>query len=108
MLDPAHAAHFLAAPGAAGAASEVEVVDDKTIKITQDMKNPSVTFVRGVMDAFVVPKHVWESVLPADFWDTLKAARGDGPEAEAARAIGGHRRRGRAGGNGDDGGCRVC
>ncbi|MEU7913160.1 ABC transporter substrate-binding protein [Microbispora bryophytorum] len=76
---------FAVDPGAAGAASDVQVVDDTTIKITQDMKNPSVTFVRGVMDAFVVPQHVWQSVVPAGFWDTLKAARGDGPEAESAR-----------------------
>ncbi|MFF0311505.1 ABC transporter substrate-binding protein [Streptosporangium sp. NPDC004379] len=76
---------FAITPGAAGAASEVEVVDDKTVKISQDMKNPSVTFVRGVMDSAVVPKHVWESVLPADFWDKLKAARGEGADADKAR-----------------------
>ncbi|MFG1752420.1 ABC transporter substrate-binding protein [Streptosporangium sandarakinum] len=76
---------FALDPGAAGAASEVEVVDDKTVKITQDMKNPSVTFVRGVMDSYVLPKHVWESVLPADFWDKLKAARGEGADADKAR-----------------------
>ncbi|WP_055482097.1 ABC transporter substrate-binding protein [Sphaerimonospora mesophila] len=76
---------FALDPGAAGAASDVEVVDDKTVKITQDMKNPSVTFVRGVMDSFVVPEHAWEGVLPADFWDKLETARGEGAEAEAAR-----------------------
>ncbi|ACZ88449.1 ABC transporter substrate-binding protein [Streptosporangium roseum] len=76
---------FAIDPGAAGAASEVEVVDDKTVKITQDMDNPSVTFVRGVMDSYIVPQHVWSSVLTADFWDKLKAARGEGAEAEKAR-----------------------
>jgi peptide/nickel transport system substrate-binding protein len=73
-------------PRAAGTASDVQIVDDKTIKITQNEKNPSVTFVRGVMETPIVPEHIWKSVLPADFWDKLKVARGDGEAAEAARA----------------------
>ncbi|GAA3446677.1 hypothetical protein GCM10018955_61150 [Planomonospora venezuelensis] len=73
-------------PAAAGTASDVEVVDEKTIKITQSAENPSVTFVRGVMETIIVPAHVWGSLLPADFWDRLKTARGDGADAEAARA----------------------
>ncbi|MGP3930347.1 ABC transporter substrate-binding protein [Nonomuraea sp. KM88] len=76
---------FAITPGAAGAAAEVEVVDDKTIKITQDMSNPSSKFARGVLDSLVVPAHVWNSVLPADFWDTLKTSRGTGDAAEKAR-----------------------
>ncbi|GAA2874647.1 ABC transporter substrate-binding protein [Streptosporangium fragile] len=73
-------------PAAAGAASDIEIVDDRTIKITQAAENPSVTFVRGVMETFVVPAHVWTGVLPADFWEKVKVARSDAPEAEAARA----------------------
>ncbi|MCG5218516.1 ABC transporter substrate-binding protein [Streptosporangium soli] len=73
-------------PSASGVASDIEVIDDKTIKVTQSAENPSVTFVRGVMETFIVPAHVWTGVLPADFWDKLKTARGDGPEAEAAGA----------------------
>ncbi|MEV4165150.1 ABC transporter substrate-binding protein [Nonomuraea dietziae] len=76
---------FSLTPGAAGAASDVQVVDDKMLKITQDMKNPSVTFVRGIMDMPVVPAHVWNSVIPANIWDTIKAARGDDAAAEKAR-----------------------
>jgi peptide/nickel transport system substrate-binding protein len=76
---------FAVTPGAAGAAAEVTVVDAQTLKITQDMENPSPKFARGVLDTTVVPAHVWNSVLPADFWDTLKAARGEGADAEKAR-----------------------
>ncbi|MGI5488463.1 ABC transporter substrate-binding protein [Microtetraspora malaysiensis] len=73
-------------PGAAGAASDVEIVDEHTVKISQDMSNPAVTFVRGVMDSLVVPAHIWKDAVPANFWDTIKAARGEGAEAEKARA----------------------
>ncbi|WP_084958506.1 ABC transporter substrate-binding protein [Thermoactinospora rubra] len=76
---------FALQPGAAGAAAEVTVVDDKTVKVTQDMSNPSQTFARGVLDTAVVPAHVWSSVLPADIWDKIKAARGTDAAAEAAR-----------------------
>ncbi|WP_344478267.1 ABC transporter substrate-binding protein [Nonomuraea monospora] len=76
---------FAITPGAAGAAAEVTVVDDKTVKVTQDMSNPSMKFARGVMDTWVVPAHVWGSILPANFWDTLKTSRGDGADAEKAR-----------------------
>ncbi|GII01412.1 ABC transporter substrate-binding protein [Planobispora takensis] len=72
-------------PAVSGTASDVEVIDERTIKITQSAENPSVTFVRGVMETVIVPAHVWGSLLPADFWDKLKTARGDGAEAEAAR-----------------------
>ncbi|PZG13924.1 ABC transporter substrate-binding protein [Nonomuraea aridisoli] len=76
---------FALTPGAAGAAAEVEVVDDKTVKVTQDMTNPSAKFARGVLDNWVVPAHVWGSVLPADFWDKLKTSRGEGEAADKAR-----------------------
>ncbi|MEU4577348.1 ABC transporter substrate-binding protein [Nonomuraea sp. ATR24] len=76
---------FAVTPGAAGAAGEVTVVDDKTLKITQNMDNPSPKFARGVLDTTVVPAHVWSSVLPADFWDKIKTARGEGADAEKAR-----------------------
>lgn len=76
---------FAITPGAAGAAADVEVVDAQTVKVTQDMDNPSAKFARGVLDTFVAPAHVWNSVLPADFWDKLKASRGTGADAEKAR-----------------------
>ncbi|MFI6598372.1 ABC transporter substrate-binding protein [Nonomuraea sp. NPDC050536] len=76
---------FSITPGAAGAAADVQVVDDHTVKVTQDMKNPSVKFARGVLDIWVLPQHVWGSQLPADFWDKLTAARGTGADADKAR-----------------------
>jgi peptide/nickel transport system substrate-binding protein len=76
---------FAITPGAAGAAADVQVVDDHTVKVTQDMTNPSAKFARGVLDTFVAPAHVWSSVLPADFWDKLKASRGTGAAADKAR-----------------------
>ncbi|HEX4811270.1 MAG TPA: ABC transporter substrate-binding protein [Nonomuraea sp.] len=76
---------FSITPGAAGAAAEVTVVDPQTVKITQDMANPSAKFARGVLDTTVLPSHVWNGVLPADFWEKLKAARGEGAEADKAR-----------------------
>ncbi|MFI6481883.1 ABC transporter substrate-binding protein [Nonomuraea sp. NPDC050663] len=76
---------FTQVPGAAGAASEVTVVDDKTIKVTQDMANPVTTFARGVLDTPVVPAKLWSSVVGTDIWDKIKAARTDGADAEAAR-----------------------
>jgi peptide/nickel transport system substrate-binding protein len=76
---------FAITPGAAGAAADVEVVDAQTVKVTQDMANPSAKFARGVLDTFVAPAHVWGSVLPADFWDKLKTSRGTGADAEKAR-----------------------
>ncbi|MFG3439483.1 ABC transporter substrate-binding protein [Nonomuraea sp. NPDC047897] len=76
---------FAITPGAAGAAADVQVVDPTTIKVTQDMSNPSAKFARGVMDTIVVPAHVWGSVLPADFWDKLKTSRGTGADADKAR-----------------------
>jgi peptide/nickel transport system substrate-binding protein len=76
---------FSITPGAAGVASEVTVVDEHTVKISQDMASPSPKFARGVLDTTVLPAHVWSSVLPADFWDKLKAARGEGADADKAR-----------------------
>ncbi|GAA2863071.1 ABC transporter substrate-binding protein [Nonomuraea rubra] len=76
---------FAITPGAAGAAAEVQIVDDKTVKVTQDMTNPSMKFARGVMDSWVVPAHVWGTLLPAGFWDTIKTSRGEGADAEKAR-----------------------
>lgn len=73
-------------PSASGTASDIEVIDDKTIKVSQSAKSPNSTFVRSIMETFVVPAHVWKGVLPADFWDKLKATRTPGPQADAARA----------------------
>lgn len=73
-------------PSAAGTASDIKIVDDRTIKITQAAKNPSSSFVRSVMETVIVPEHVWRGVLPADFWQKLKLAQSTAPGAEAARA----------------------
>ncbi|AWS43139.1 ABC transporter substrate-binding protein [Streptosporangium sp. 'caverna'] len=73
-------------PSAAGTASDIKIVDDHTIKITQSAKNPSNSFVQGVMETFIVPEHVWAGALPADFWAKLKLAQSAAPGADAARA----------------------
>ncbi|WP_433359107.1 ABC transporter substrate-binding protein [Streptosporangium sp. CA-115845] len=73
-------------PSAAGAASDIKILDDRTIRIAQKTKNPSSTFVRSVMETVIVPKHVWGGVLPADFWQKLKVAQSGAPGAEVARA----------------------
>lgn len=77
---------FALQPGAAGAAAEVTVVDERTVRVTQDMRNPSAAFARGVLDSNVVPAHVWRNVLPADIWTRIETARGSGAAAERARA----------------------
>ncbi|WP_158542838.1 ABC transporter substrate-binding protein [Phytoactinopolyspora halophila] len=76
---------FILDPGAAGAASDVEVIDDKTLRFTQDPDNPTGEFVNGIMDMTIVPEHVYGDVLPADFEETLEAAQGEGEDAEEAR-----------------------
>lgn len=75
---------FILTPGAAGTVGEVEVVDDQTLKFTQDPENPTNTFARGIMNLIVVPEHVWKDVLPADFDQTLETAQGEGEAATAA------------------------
>ncbi|WP_166348542.1 ABC transporter substrate-binding protein [Phytoactinopolyspora limicola] len=76
---------FILDPGAAGAASDIEVVDDKTIQFTQDPENPTREFVNGIMNMTIVPAHVYGDLLPADFEQTLEAARGDDDAADDAR-----------------------
>ena len=77
---------FALTPGAAGAAREVEVLDDKTIRFTQDPENPANTFVRGVFDEMpIVPKHVYGELIPKDFDQTLETAKGDDAAGEKAR-----------------------
>ncbi|MDH2429153.1 ABC transporter substrate-binding protein [Sphaerisporangium sp. TRM90804] len=70
--------------GAAGAAADIQVLDGKTIKITQGA-NRSNAFLRNVLSTVVVPAHVYGSLLPPGFWETLRAARGSGPAAEKAK-----------------------
>ncbi len=72
-------------PKAAGAAADIRIVDGHTVKVTQGT-NRSNVFLRNVLSTTVVPAHVFGSLLPADFWDKLKAAKGTGPVAEQAKA----------------------
>ncbi|WP_214412288.1 ABC transporter substrate-binding protein [Sphaerisporangium fuscum] len=71
--------------GTAGAAADFQIMDAKTIKIAQG-SNRSNTFLRNILSTIVVPAHVYGSLLPADFWATLKAARGTGPAADKAKS----------------------
>ncbi len=73
-------------PSASGTSSKITIIDDHTVKVTQTGKHPSAGFVRGIMETPIVPAHVYSSVLPDDFWTTLKTAQGNGPGAAKARA----------------------
>jgi peptide/nickel transport system substrate-binding protein len=76
---------FILSPGAAGTASDVEIIDDKTVQFTQDPENPTSTFINGIMDMVIVPAHIYADQLPDDFAETLAAARNDDDAGEAAR-----------------------
>lgn len=77
---------FVLSPGAAGAAREIEIIDDKTIKFTQDPEHPSNTFVRGIFDSMpIVPEHIYGELIPEGFDELLDTAQGEGADAEAAR-----------------------
>lgn len=72
-------------PKAAGAAADIEVIDAKTIKITQG-DNRSGMFLSNLLSTVVVPAHVFGELLPADFWQTLKVAQeGEDQAAEEAK-----------------------
>ncbi|GII81773.1 peptide ABC transporter substrate-binding protein [Sphaerisporangium rufum] len=71
--------------GAAGAAADIRVVDERTVAIRQGA-NRSNAFLRNVLSTVIVPAHVFGHLLPADFWTTLAQARGTGKAAEAAKA----------------------
>lgn len=74
-------------PKAAGAAAEIQVVDAKTISITQGA-NRSQMFLNNLLSTVIVPAHVYGRLLPAGFWTTLKIAQGaDGPAAERAKSV---------------------
>ncbi|MCT9934198.1 ABC transporter substrate-binding protein [Planotetraspora sp. A-T 1434] len=74
-------------PKAAGAAATIQVVDPRTIRITQGA-NKSGTFLSNLLSTVVVPAHVFGSLLPADFWHTLKVAQdGTGAAADRAKAV---------------------
>ncbi|MBP2703785.1 ABC transporter substrate-binding protein [Microbispora sp. RL4-1S] len=77
---------FALDPKAAGAAADVQVVDAKTIKVTQGA-NRSATFLSNLLQTVVVPAHVYGRLLPADFWRTLKTAQtGTGAAADQAKS----------------------
>jgi peptide/nickel transport system substrate-binding protein len=77
---------FALDPSASGTASDITILDDHTIRISQAAKNPSSTFVRSIMETAIVPAHVFGGLLPADFWAKLKATRHAGAAADKARA----------------------
>ncbi|NDL59626.1 ABC transporter substrate-binding protein [Phytoactinopolyspora mesophila] len=76
---------FILDPGAAGAASDIEVIDDKTVQFTQDPENPTREFVNGIMNMIIVPAHIYGDLLPDDFDELLQAARGEDDAADDAR-----------------------
>lgn len=77
-------AHILQ-PGAAGTVSDAEVVDEHTIRFTQDPEEPTGTFINGILDMTIVPAHIYGELLPEDFPSVLETARGEDDDAEEAR-----------------------
>ncbi|HET6213828.1 MAG TPA: ABC transporter substrate-binding protein [Micromonosporaceae bacterium] len=76
---------FALNPGASGALGDVKVVDDKTITFTQAPGAHSNTFLRSLLAMWVLPKSVYGSQLPDNFWDQVKqAASTDPAQKEAA------------------------
>ncbi|GAA4232982.1 peptide/nickel transport system substrate-binding protein [Streptosporangium album] len=74
-------------PKAAGAAAKIQVLDEKTIKVTQGA-NHSEMFLNNLLSTVVVPAHVFGPLLPPDFWKTLKIAQGaDGSASERAKSV---------------------
>lgn len=76
---------FAINPGTAGALGEVTVVDPKTIKFGQAPGARNNTFLFGLLAMWVVPKSVYDSQLPADFWDKVMAGAADTDAGKAAR-----------------------
>ncbi|ETK37443.1 ABC transporter substrate-binding protein [Microbispora sp. ATCC PTA-5024] len=73
-------------PKAAGAAADIQVLDGKTVRITQGA-NRSSMFLSNLLSTVVVPAHVFGRLLPGDFWSTLKLAQtGSGQAAERAKS----------------------
>ncbi|GII58334.1 peptide ABC transporter substrate-binding protein [Planotetraspora thailandica] len=74
-------------PKAAGAAASIQVVDPKTIRITQGA-NKSNMFLSNLLSTDIVPAHVFGQLLPADFWQKLKVAQtGKGPAADRDKNV---------------------
>jgi len=76
---------FAITPGSTGALGEVTIVNEKTIKFTQAPGARNNTFLRSILAMWVLPKSVYGSQLPADFWDKIKAGAGTTDAAKAAR-----------------------
>jgi len=77
---------FQLTPGAAGALGEVKVVDNKTVEFTQATGNRNNTFLRSLLAMWVLPKSVYDSQLPANFWDLVKqGSSADPAQADAAK-----------------------
>jgi peptide/nickel transport system substrate-binding protein len=81
---------FSVTPGASGVVGDVTVVDQRTVRFNQAPGSGSNTFVRAVLQLYVLPQAVYGPELPPDFWDLLRTAAAREPvqadAAEKARA----------------------
>ncbi|MEM0384295.1 MAG: ABC transporter substrate-binding protein [Candidatus Caldarchaeum sp.] len=53
--------------GVWGVISDIQVVNPRLVRLTLSRFDPSIIAWMGFLDAFVVPKHVWERVGPDEF-----------------------------------------
>ncbi|MEM0349607.1 MAG: ABC transporter substrate-binding protein [Candidatus Caldarchaeum sp.] len=53
--------------GVWGVVSDIQVVNPSLVRLTLSRYDPSIIAWMGFLDAFVVPKHVWERVGPDEF-----------------------------------------
>ncbi|MFL6074473.1 MAG: ABC transporter substrate-binding protein [Mycobacteriales bacterium] len=65
---------FQVSPGAAGGLGEVKVLGSKKVEFDQAPGAKNNTFAKNVLTLYVLPKSVYSSQLPANFWDQLKTA----------------------------------
>ncbi|BCJ32764.1 hypothetical protein Athai_02670 [Actinocatenispora thailandica] len=65
---------FAIAPGAAGGVGAVTVVDAHTIEFDQAPGSSNNSFLRNVLNMWVVPNSVYGPQMPANVWDLIKTA----------------------------------
>jgi len=65
---------FAVAPGAAGGVGAVKVLDPKTIEFDQSPGSSNNSFLRNVLNMWVIPKSVYGPQMPANIWDLIATA----------------------------------
>lgn len=79
------ASAFSLTPGASGVLGDVTEIDQRTVRFSQAPGTRSNTFVRAVLQLYVLPDAVFGPQLPGNFWDLVKTAgSGDPAQTDAA------------------------